>query len=169
MTISFKNQESVSLSYFSAVAAKANALMNLRNRDEDGIDAIISKDIEINGQEINSSLAFQVKSVYSKSNYSINGNGDIVYSLKVKNYNDLVKKANLERYLVVLILPEDSEEWVNQNSEELTIKKCMYYISLSGKPKSTNTSTVAVTIPKENVFDDANLLKLLNDVFEEDE
>lgn len=169
MPISTKSQEEISISYFSAVAAKANAAPEIKRRDEDGIDAFVTKNIALaDGVSLDSTISFQIKTVYSSSNYHFDSNADIIYKLKVKNYNDLVRGSNLEKYLALLIMPSDPETWVEQTSDQLTIKKCMYYVSLKGLLPSANEETVSITIPKENVFDVSHLNSLLYEAIGED-
>lgn len=162
MEISTKNQEEISVCYFNAIAAKANTIVNRRNRDEDGIDVNVSKTIIIEDDipfvaEVN----FQIKSVYSKNFYGDVGGNKIYYDLKSKNYNDLVRESAIDRYLVLLILPEDNTQWVTENSDSLMIKKCMYYLSLRGNKPTNNKETVRVFFPTENVFDSSHLQALL--------
>lgn len=162
MEISSKNQEEISVSYFKAVVARANAVPNIHGRDEDGVDASVSKVMPVeDGKEFDSKIEFQLKSVYSKAGYGINDDGNIYYDLKVKNYNDLVRDSAIDKYLVLLILPENKEEWVTQTKDFLTIKQGMYYLSLKGKNVSTNRETVRVYIPTDNLFDSDHLIELL--------
>lgn len=121
MEISSKNQEEISICYFNAVAAKANVISTIRRRDEDGVDAHISADIDIDGMPFVAEANFQLKTVYSTTSYGYDKNGNIYYDLKVKNYNDLVKKAAINRYLALLILPTDNEDWVVQDVTQIIV------------------------------------------------
>jgi hypothetical protein len=50
------------------------------------------------------------------------------------------------RFLMLLVLPENNEEWLSQNAESLIMRKCMYYKSLEGAVASDNFSAVSVKI-----------------------
>jgi hypothetical protein len=60
---------------------------------------------------------------------------NITYDIRNKNYNDLVNIDNnaTPKILVVFIMPENSEDWVNQDTGSLILKKCAYWIYLGGK------------------------------------
>jgi hypothetical protein len=77
----------------------------------------------------------------------------IRYPLKLKNYNELRKERTVApRALVVVLIPEDLNEWINQSETELCIRRCAYWISLRGQPQTQNTESVTVYIPRQNVF-----------------
>ena len=163
--ISSKCQEEISLSYFAALASKLNIVVNVNRNDQNGVDATASfSTFTDDGLPFDIDANFQLKSVYSKSNYYFDREGNLVYKLKVKNYNDLVKLTITPRYLAVLLLPENEDDWVDVSLNELTLRQRMYYISLKGRAPSTNDSTVTITIPKENILDCASFLKLFEDL-----
>ena len=160
--ISSKNQEKISICYFSAIAAKANTIFNIDSSDEDGIDATIRKELTTkDGEGYVSQLNFQLKSVYSRTSFGYYENGDIFYDLKVKNYNNLVTAAAVGRYLILLILPCEKENWVIESHDKITIRESIYYLSLKGNSPSSNEGTVRVRIPKENVFNHISLMNML--------
>lgn len=79
-------------------------------------------------------------------------NGKIIFDLPVKNYNDLRAKTLDPNYLVLLILPEDENEWVHQSTEHIISKKCAYWAGLHGCSETNNTSTVRIKIPELDIF-----------------
>ena len=164
----FKDQEEVSFSYFAAVTAKTNAILDYCRRDDDGIDATIRKRITIKDKQLDSVLSFQLKSVFSKNHYKFDDDGNLVYSLKIKNYEDLIIGSNVDKYLLVMILPENKDEWVEISFNELSIKKNMYFISLKNMPHSSNKHTIDIKIPKDNLLNSNTLDILLKGVFEEE-
>lgn len=164
--ISTKNQEAISQSYFLAIAAKADLTMNIYSRDENSTDASLEKMVVYsNGQKFKAKIDVQLKSVYSSNAYHYNEKGNIVYNLKVKNYNDLVAKSNHPQLLVLLILPQgDENDWILQSTDKLIIKRCMYYASFADNQPSSNTDTITVTICKDNVFNVENINKLFKKI-----
>jgi hypothetical protein len=56
------------------------------------------------------------------------------------------------RALVVLVMPNNEAQWLNQSAEELVIRPCAYWLSLKGAPATASVSTVRVFIPLANVF-----------------
>ncbi len=156
-------EEDLSISYLRAVAAKAEVVFELRHRDVNSKDANLSKPIMTADGVFDSELNVQLKSTYSKALYTDDGE-TITYSLKVKNYNDLCKKTTTPIILCLLILPEEKEQWVTQTPEELTLKHCMYWVSLQGMSETKNSTTCDVKIPKTNILNVESLNDLLTKI-----
>jgi len=92
---------------------------------------------------------------------------NIIYDLRNKNYNDLViiTKTGTKKILVLLILPRDKREWINQDINSLVLKKCAYWCSLGGKDEvGDSDSTTVVKIPKNQVFSVENLKQLMEKI-----
>lgn len=165
-SISTKNQEAISQAYLSATVAKANCILNISPRDEDSIDGDIRGNVKINnGLLVKSSIYFQLKSVFSKSNFSFNNDGDIVYVLKAKNYKDLVADSTHSMYLILLLLPENMDDWVTISLENLIIKKRMYFLKMTGMKSSNNAESVSVVVPKSNILNDETVIEILKNEY----
>ena len=54
--------------------------------------------------------------------------------------------------LVVVLVPPNVEDWLQQTETELCLKRCAYWVSLRGQPQSTNQTTVTVNLPRQNIF-----------------
>jgi hypothetical protein len=79
---------------------------------------------------------------------------DFSFDLPVHNYQALRKVPRMVPIiLVVVVVPDDPDTWVTLDSEQMVLRKCAYWQSLSGFPETDNTSTVAVKIPTSQVFD----------------
>lgn len=156
-------EEDLSISYLRAVAAKAEIVFELRHRDVNSKDANLTKSIMTANGLFDSELNVQLKSTYSKALYTDDGE-TITYSLKVKNYNDLCKKTTTPIILCLLILPEEKEQWVTQTPDELTLRHCMYWVSLQGMPETANKTTCDVKIPKKNILNVETLNSLLTQI-----
>jgi len=74
------------------------------------------------------------------------------YPLKLKNYDDLRISTLVPRILVVVLVPEDLADWLQQQEEELCLRYCGYWISLRGMSQTQNTKTVTVELPRSNQF-----------------
>ena len=66
------------------------------------------------------------------------------------------------RVLVVLDLPEDDERWLAVSAQELVMRRCAYWVAMSGAPESGNTGTVTVSIPTANRLDVPALRNLMD-------
>lgn len=81
----------------------------------------------------------------------------IQFDLPVKNYNDLRKKSLSPRFLIVVLVPDDFDEWLKQSEQEAIVKKCAYYFSLKGMGRTNNTTTIRIRIPRSNILDSTAL------------
>ena len=105
------------------------------------------------------SIDIQVKAVSEKYTQGlIDDNSDIIkYTLEIKNYNDLVDRANengvyMPLILCVFIIPDDKNDWYSITPTELTIRKCAFWFQVpAGTQKSKNTTNITISIPKENL------------------
>lgn len=145
-------KEDLSISYLRAIAAQAGVTFELRRKDGDSKDVDLCKNVMTNsGDSFNAEFSVQLKATCSSSVYTENED-TIKYNLKVKNYNDLCKKGTKEIILCLLVLPDNSDEWVTQSANDLVLKRCMYWYSLKGNQESSNSSTVTIEIPKTNIM-----------------
>lgn len=73
------------------------------------------------------------------------------FSLPVKNYNDLREtRRSSPAYLIVLHVPDNEDDWIIENTEDITLKYNAYWFSLKDSPSTTNTTSVTVKIPVTN-------------------
>jgi hypothetical protein len=143
-------QEALSRAYIQAVAARCGMSCSLRDFDY-GIDVTVHE-IKSRGDyyaESGISLDVQAKSA-SQANLSVEA---VVYDLKVKNYEDLRDPDNPKpRILVLLVLPENEEEWTTLTEEQLVLRRCAYWLSLQSHPPTKNKDKVRISVPRKNVF-----------------
>ena len=66
--------------------------------------------------------------------------------------------------LIVLLMPEDDADWLSQTSEELTMRRCAYWMSLEGMSENPNVSTVTVHVPVSQMFDSEQLREMMDRV-----
>lgn len=163
-----KVEEYLSLSYMQALCAATKALYGKVEEDEDSKDLWLKKRIYNGTKGFWSSLYIQMKSTYSKALYS-ETEESIKYALKVKNYNDLVEQNGDYSILALLILPQDKGQWVTLTPENLILRRCVYWVSLQGKERSSNSETVTVTIPKKNILNVETLNLLFEKIAKGDE
>lgn len=88
---------------------------------------------------------------------------EITFSLPVKNYNELVP-ANLmvPRILIVVLVPENIDEWITLSEDQLILRRCIYWISLRDRPTSNNEKTVDIHIPREKILSPNELKQIMN-------
>ena len=86
------------------------------------------------------------------------------YPLQIKNYNELREDITSTRILVVFCMPKEQNEWIEHSVEHLLIRKCAYWASLKGKPVTSNTESVSVTIQTNNVMSPDGLRSLMGKI-----
>lgn len=147
-------EEALSRAYVRAVAGFAGYTVSEEDFDRDGIDLRIHA-----GGILNPSIGLQLKATVNLG--SVHSDGCYRYDLLVRNYDRLIRPVQVPRYLVVLALPADEVDWLTVSSDELIMRRCAYWVSLSGKPESDNQASVRVRIPEANRFDPDALRQLL--------
>jgi hypothetical protein len=70
-------------------------------------------------------------------------------------------RVSAPRLLVVLLLPEDANEWLRHSEEGLLAKRCAYWVSLRDAPESDNEVNQTVYIPKTQVLSPQSLTELM--------
>lgn len=85
----------------------------------------------------------------------------VVYDMDVRSYNKLVDWNGIGFViLIVFRLPKNEQEWFNLSEDVLCMKHCCYWTQLTGG-KSTNSSSVRIKIPKNQLFDTQTVIELI--------
>jgi hypothetical protein len=87
--------------------------------------------------------------------------GAFRFPLSRRNYDLLRLPTQVPRLLVVLSLPRDDEHWLRVTAEELVLRRCAFWASLSGQPDTKNKETITISIPAENRLDVESLRVLM--------
>jgi len=161
-----KCMEELSISYLNAVAASANIAVERETHDEDGVDGKIKKDFLYENKRFKSSINYQLKATSQPIREQ---NGILHYPLKMKNYNDLRASSTVPQLLFLFIMPRKKEEWVEQDTEALKLKKCMYWCNLADEPEIPNQETVTISVPMNQIVRAEELERLLRSVAERGE
>ncbi len=151
-------KEEFSYAYIHAIASTAGYSFQLAPRplDMDGIDGIIAAS-GTSGSMRRPRLEVQVKC----TSRDVLDNEGIKYPLRVKNYDDLrYDDPYITRILVVVLVPDNPDDWLRQSEVELCLRRGGYCVSLRGQPAMQNQTTVTVFIPRQNIFN-TNALKTI--------
>lgn len=122
--------------------------------DRDGVDIQIRA-----GGHQRPSLDIQLKATTSVPSHTID---EFRYPLKRRNYDLLIEQTIIPRILAVLMMPNEEAEWLEVTPEQLIMRKCCYWVCLTGLPFKENNTSITVGIPKNNVLD-IDALKMLMD------
>ena len=147
-------QEQFSKAFIMAVASLAGCSIAVPTPDDDSIDWTLSCRLTPRRPK----LDLQVKSTRDESG----GEDDVHYALKRKNYDDLALADVLApRILVLVTVPADPGAWLTVSPEALVLRHCARWVSLRGKPATSNETSVTVRVPRANLFDVDALTELM--------
>jgi hypothetical protein len=150
--------------YVHAVASMAGCACNRAERQTDnlGIDLTIRFRGDFPNLPSPARLVTFDVQLKSGSNISFDNQNSIVLDgLDKKNYDDYRDdRRNPPIFLILFVLPENSDEWLKLTEEELVLKKCAYWVSLRGAAECT-TATKRVFFPKKQLFNVAQLQNII--------
>lgn len=151
-------KERLSFAFLTAVAARAGCQVIEPRVDRKSIDAVVEP---IRGSNVR--LDFQLKAT---SNLTLQGE-EYSFDLPVNNYNDL-RATDIEssRLLAVIDLSHSSSDWLNVNDECMLLQRSGYWVNLYGSPSTSNTTTIAVKIPRNQLLTPQALSNLMNARFQ---
>lgn len=142
-------QEALCRAYVQAIAAQAGVGTSSYAFDY-GVDMslrVIQQQDNLH-QDARVQLDLQLRST-TRANVT---DTQVSYDLDVRTYEYLRLHSRIPCILVLLILPDDEAQWLNQSAEELTIRHCAYWISLEGAEPTTATSSIRIAIPRTQIF-----------------
>lgn len=156
-------KEQLSVAYIRAVAAAAGFSCTKPEVDDDSVDIIVSCSGTYGDNVVLRSPRVEMQ---AKATAAVFAQEDTVlkFPLPVKNYDDLRGTTLVPRLLVVMVVPENADDWIEQNDERLLIHHCAYWVSLRGYAETDNSRTVTVDIPREQIFNVENLQALMERV-----
>lgn len=143
----------LSLAYIEAVVSQAGYQVTEIKVDNDSVDGTLVANYGRRPR-----IEFQAKAT---ARDLVKNDGQIHYPLPIKNYNDLRIEAINPRILIVMLMPDAPDDWIEQTDDALCIRHCAYWTSIRGAPDSANTHSVTVYVPMANVFDRDQLVRMM--------
>ncbi len=156
----------LSYAYLHAIAAKAGFGCKVGDRHDDGagVDAIIRFKERLAPDVVftESVVEIQLKATTTQPKLR---NERWPFFLRRKHYDKLrVSDIGLRRFLVVLFLPENADEWLAHTADQLLLKRCAYWCSLRGAADTGNETGQTVYLPQTNVVSVSGLRDLMTRV-----
>ena len=149
-------KEDISRSFLEIIANR-KGFYNLTSRRDYGVDIRYTKATKtLRGRYLEQPLSFAIQLKATTEKWVTVLESYVKFALEAKTYNDLVERAYTCQplVLVLFILPEDTNEWVNLTSNELVVKKCAYWFAVDkGTLDTENTDKITISIPKTNLID----------------
>lgn len=160
------HKEEFSYAYIHAIAATAGygCVQMPRIMDLDGIDLTIFAPGILNNIQ-RPKVDIQVKCTSG----NILKKDCIKFKLEVPTYDNLrYETPSCPQFLVIILVPDNVDEWLNVSEDELSMRRCGYWKSLKGEPKTSNTDYITITIPRINLFTVTSLKRLMHQAEEEE-
>jgi hypothetical protein len=86
----------------------------------------------------------------------------VLFDLDVATYNVLrTTVVQAPQLLVLLLLPDDSLQWLAGDELSLAFRKCAYWLNLYGEPETTNSTSIRVRLPRTQMFHPTALADLM--------
>lgn len=127
------SEEFLSIAAVNAIASIAGVELECSTHDN-GIDGTIREicDDPLIGKIPGLTMDYQLK---ASINWKFKDE-HIIYDLKVKNYNKMIKRvkdhsSNTPYILILLCLPKERTGWLNICAEEIILRKCCYWYVVS--------------------------------------
>lgn len=102
-------------------------------------------------RDVGFSVEFQLK---ASKNVIIDEHA-IRYDLDVAAYNDLVARSGAryctQAILILMALPEDARDWLTLSEEQLVLKRCCYWTTVTGD-LTGNEQTRRITIARSRLL-----------------
>jgi hypothetical protein len=151
-------KEELQYAYTSAVVARAGAIFTPPKRDY-GTDGIIGEIQTLSDGKYLSTgryIACQLKATTICS-FEVDC---VVYDMDVEAYNKFARWEGPTPYILILFrLPQNPQEWLVLDEEQLLLKKCCYWTQIFGSP-SGNASSVRIRIPRTQTFTPDTVIEL---------
>ncbi|WP_375472039.1 DUF4365 domain-containing protein [uncultured Nostoc sp.] len=156
-------KEEFSYAYINAIASAAGYSFQIAPRPLDlvGVDITITG-IVSPGSRRRTRIDLQVKCTSQK----LLDNDFVKFPLEIKNYDEL-RNDNPDDdplLLVVVLVPDLQEDWLQQSETKLCMKRCAYWVSIRGQPPTENQTTVTVYLPRQNIFSVEALIALMQQI-----
>lgn len=147
-------KERLSLAYVRAVAARCRSWVGAEEGgDFASVDATIQSVVQ--PRRI---IFAQLKS--SSAGFS-RASDSVCFDLDVRAYDHLRAKDVIAPHLLILVeLPEATEDWVTTSDEGLLLRRAAWWTDLWGSPETSNLTKIRVQIPESRRFDPASLTKI---------
>jgi hypothetical protein len=152
-----QRKEQFSRAYVRAVAAVAGFTISEPEVDDDSVDLTLSVR-GLRGTIRSPKLDAQLKCTHVADFSAV----ALRYPLKRKNYDDLIPTdVQVPRILIVVLVPSDIANWLEQDHPQMTMRNCGYWVSLRGQAPSTNDTSVTVALPIAQTFNVDQLTNMM--------
>jgi hypothetical protein len=156
-----EQKQQLSIAYLHALASAAGFACQATAVDNDSVDRTLVARGWLHDKAVLRSpkIDVQLKSVTRE--HLRDHETALTFRLNRKNYDELRHRAQVPRLLVVLILPRQPDQWIDQNHERMISRYAAYYVSLAGMADAPQRGKVPVELPRSNLLSVDALRRLM--------
>lgn len=146
-----EKKQQFSLGFVHMVASAAGLSIKEHKTDYDGVDITIASSAEYDVYYC-PQFELQVKCTSQRNLLSVD---TMSWRLEAGPFRRLTNpKSYLQRFLGVLLVPQEPSEWINQDETQLLTSSCMYWLPASelGSIRE-NQRSKTVHLPRNNTLD----------------
>lgn len=160
--IDFNYAEQFQIAFIKAMAATCHFMTQEGpTPDRNSVDfcVISNRVIPEAGASIDGEIKLQLKTTITpkfNKNHSL-----LKYSLSIKNYNDLIGKRVIPKYLVVMVIPDKPSQWLGEFTNGLFSAGCCYWVNLEQYKPKQKQAKVTIDIPTTQMLTKDVLIKML--------
>lgn len=154
-----QRQEEVSKAYLHAVAAKCGFAIAGWSQDHGCVDVTIAASAALEpGSLARPKVDIQLKATTQQH---LEHAEYVSWELEMPHYNSLRAPALSPHLLVVLMLPANVDESVEHSVDHLLIRRCAYWVKMTGMPEVLGQNSKTVRLPKSQPFSPDSLREIL--------
>lgn len=151
-------KEQFNVAYVHAMASQAGLNTGNMKVDDQSVDLDVDGRFPTATKNRFPRISLQLKATSQKTVKD----GVIKFQLPRKNYDDLKNdRLIIPRYLVVLLVPEDPDDWILHHPQHMSLHNTCYWTSIKNDPAVKNKSKVTIDIPLTQRLDSDALLHLV--------
>lgn len=152
-------KEQFSLAYAHAVVTAARCKVSELKVDDERVDFTVR---QVANHDVFDGAAFDVQ--MKCTSQDVLRDDGVHWTLDTNHYDDLRSpRVYTPKILVVLVVPDDLDEWFEHSTDNTVLRKAAYWVSLRGAPPATG-ATKTVTLPAANHFNVPGVLGILSRV-----
>lgn len=162
LTLNHK-KEQLSIAYVRAVAAAAGFSCTKPDVDDDSVDVMVSCSGTYGEATLLRSPRIELQAKATADELTPEDTC-IKFPLPIKNYEDLKGITLIPRILVVMLVPDEVDNWIEQSEEQMLMRRCAYWVSLQGMPETDNKTRITIEVPRNQIFNVESLQLLMERV-----
>lgn len=159
-------EEDLSKAYVMAIGAKAGYSVELDRPHDYTVDGTFHEIVVIGNkrEESGYSIDFQLKA----STRCIVEEEFVKYDFDADTYNYIARRINRKNstplILLLLVLPENANEWLNISEDSLILKKACYWYKTGKSDFTENKNSTRISIPRKQLFSPNSLKTLFKQI-----